>query len=430
MRGIVYKITGPAAHHVYIGVTSRTLRRRWYEHQWNSAKTNIDTKLYRAMRRHGTDSFSIEMLGVASSLNALLRREVAEIAKHGSFRQGLNSTTGGEKNKLYAPETRALISLHSRARTSSSAARAMLSARSRAYHLQNRGNPSYLRFLSERSAAAAAKRWAASGSHTHQSLAMKAVHARKRQQPGYLSELTRPMQEGAALWWSRPENKRKMGVLARIRSRAYFASEQNRLRHGQRMREIHLAKLRDEPFRAAFSARMREQSQQYWSTPGARDAASQERSQRFGNLEYAEKIREATRKNSIARWSDAEYRKRAVETNRAAAAKLKADPVASERKAQKIREALRRPESVQARSTATRKSWQDPQYRDKVTKAIRTVHAKPVVIRGYYYASAVAAAEALKLDNSTIGKYIRAGKPEFRFATAAERDAGAVLPAT
>lgn len=61
----IYKITNIITNKNYIGYTSRTIARRFYEHKWealNREDTNNTSYLYASMRKYGTDCFIIEEL--------------------------------------------------------------------------------------------------------------------------------------------------------------------------------------------------------------------------------------------------------------------------------------------------------------------------------------------------------------------------------
>ena len=55
----VYKITNKVNPRVYVGLTVCTLEKRWREHR-SAANTGVEKPLYRAMRKHGIENFSIE----------------------------------------------------------------------------------------------------------------------------------------------------------------------------------------------------------------------------------------------------------------------------------------------------------------------------------------------------------------------------------
>ena len=95
---LVYKITNNVNGHGYIGITQCALAKRWREHLC-AARTGSDKRLYRAMRKYGTDNFKIEVIRQAESFEELQRFECELIIEHNTHAkngQGYNLTAGGE----------------------------------------------------------------------------------------------------------------------------------------------------------------------------------------------------------------------------------------------------------------------------------------------------------------------------------------------
>jgi hypothetical protein len=95
---LVYKITNNVNGHGYIGITQCSLAKRWREHLC-AARTGSDKRLYRAMRKYGTNNFSIAALYEADSFQELQAVERGLIAAHGTYAsngKGYNLTSGGE----------------------------------------------------------------------------------------------------------------------------------------------------------------------------------------------------------------------------------------------------------------------------------------------------------------------------------------------
>jgi len=95
---LVYKITNNVNGHGYIGITQCSLAKRWREHL-SAARTGSDKRLYKAMRKYGTDSFGITVLYEATSFKELQVVERGLIAEHGTYAasgKGYNLTSGGE----------------------------------------------------------------------------------------------------------------------------------------------------------------------------------------------------------------------------------------------------------------------------------------------------------------------------------------------
>jgi group I intron endonuclease len=95
---IVYVITNTKNRKRYVGITTKSVAQRWYEHCWLAANGG-EQALYRAMRKHGVDCFLIEQIDEASSLDELLAKERQYILSYGSHTKtghGYNMTLGGD----------------------------------------------------------------------------------------------------------------------------------------------------------------------------------------------------------------------------------------------------------------------------------------------------------------------------------------------
>jgi predicted GIY-YIG superfamily endonuclease len=95
---LVYKITNNVNGHGYIGITQCALAKRWREHLC-AARTGSNKRLYKAMRKYGTDNFSIAVIRKATSFEELQRFECELIIEHNTHAkngQGYNLTAGGE----------------------------------------------------------------------------------------------------------------------------------------------------------------------------------------------------------------------------------------------------------------------------------------------------------------------------------------------
>jgi len=106
----VYKITNTVNDRVYVGLTTGSLRKRWREHKC-SANTNVDKPLYRAMRKHGVDKFSIHLLYKATSLGDMREAELqfmAELNAHtadGGYNLTDHGFSHGRTNQPVGEET-------------------------------------------------------------------------------------------------------------------------------------------------------------------------------------------------------------------------------------------------------------------------------------------------------------------------------------
>lgn len=126
--GVVYKITNKVNGKLYVGKTGRDHRVRWSQHKdcaRNPQKANRgESYLYNAMRKHGVENFSIEIVDFAETEEETCAKEVEWIAKLDTTNpaKGYNLTYGGEsgkptpeslarrKGKPCPPEVRAKIS--------------------------------------------------------------------------------------------------------------------------------------------------------------------------------------------------------------------------------------------------------------------------------------------------------------------------------
>ena len=75
----LYKITNTVNGHVYIGITRTAINVRWKSHVY-SARHNIKSALYDAMRSYGIDKFIIECIKEFDSEQDLLQAEKDTIA--------------------------------------------------------------------------------------------------------------------------------------------------------------------------------------------------------------------------------------------------------------------------------------------------------------------------------------------------------------
>ena len=97
MIGNLYIIRNTVNDKVYIGKTYQAIERRFVEHK-KEVKKGTKYKLYNAMRKHGIDNFNIELLGQFEE-GLLEEKEIEYIAKYDSYRNGYNSTLGGDGYK-------------------------------------------------------------------------------------------------------------------------------------------------------------------------------------------------------------------------------------------------------------------------------------------------------------------------------------------
>lgn len=71
----VYKIINTVNDRVYIGLTTGSIAKRWREHRC-AANIDVDKPLYRAMRKHGIDKFSIHVIYTTDCVEDLRAAEI------------------------------------------------------------------------------------------------------------------------------------------------------------------------------------------------------------------------------------------------------------------------------------------------------------------------------------------------------------------
>lgn len=122
--GYVYLVSCSATPKRYIGITSRSVAKRWKRHLWQ-ARGRKKTLLHRAISKYGPSSFSIEILEECPdrpSLNAAERRHIRELGT--IFPLGYNLTEGGEGTSgyLHSDETKIKVSIANKGRKRSAEA--------------------------------------------------------------------------------------------------------------------------------------------------------------------------------------------------------------------------------------------------------------------------------------------------------------------
>lgn len=104
---IIYKITNIINSKSYVGQTVYGLDRRWNQH---NSKSSGCRALASAIRKHGKENFTIEIVAVCNSLSELNKQETKFIKEFNTLSpNGYNLTTGGE-GKVLSEESKARIS--------------------------------------------------------------------------------------------------------------------------------------------------------------------------------------------------------------------------------------------------------------------------------------------------------------------------------
>lgn len=119
MIGIIYLASNLITGKQYVGQTTKTLKERKAKHLQN-AQTDLNNKLYQAIRKHGIDSFKWEILEEANGKDNLDEREIFWIKEFNTLYEGYNMTIGGgtlyghkhtEESKKKISESRKGISM-------------------------------------------------------------------------------------------------------------------------------------------------------------------------------------------------------------------------------------------------------------------------------------------------------------------------------
>ena len=99
----IYKITNIKNSKIYIGQTSLTPEQRLIAHISNALDNNVNTKLARAIRKYGKDSFITEQIDIALTQDIANKKEIHWIKKYNSTDRniGYNMTIGGEGGNTY-----------------------------------------------------------------------------------------------------------------------------------------------------------------------------------------------------------------------------------------------------------------------------------------------------------------------------------------
>ena len=93
---ILYVITNTENGKKYVGITTKSVAVRWRQHLRRVAASSRHA-LHCAIAKYGEESFRIEAVAEAASLDALKALEVAEIARLGTLGDGgYNMTAGGD----------------------------------------------------------------------------------------------------------------------------------------------------------------------------------------------------------------------------------------------------------------------------------------------------------------------------------------------
>jgi group I intron endonuclease len=93
--GFIYRIKNIINNKEYVGCTISTLKKRFEEHTYRCLKTDINTKLCNSMRKYGVENFHIDLIDECE-VSSIYEKEKFFINEYNTFKDGLNSTYGGE----------------------------------------------------------------------------------------------------------------------------------------------------------------------------------------------------------------------------------------------------------------------------------------------------------------------------------------------
>lgn len=105
---LVYKATNKLNGKAYIGFTGGTMEDRRSGH-YSKVPTNVTNHFHRALGKYNVDDWTWEILTEAETLEEISNEEVRLIAEFDTFKNGYNSTTGGEAGFDHTEEFKARI---------------------------------------------------------------------------------------------------------------------------------------------------------------------------------------------------------------------------------------------------------------------------------------------------------------------------------
>ena len=95
-KGYIYIIKNYCDEKVYIGQTRRSIQERFRQHmQPSTIKKRGFSKFYKAIAKYGKENFYVELLE-ETTVDKLNEREIYYIEKFDSYKNGYNSTIGGD----------------------------------------------------------------------------------------------------------------------------------------------------------------------------------------------------------------------------------------------------------------------------------------------------------------------------------------------
>lgn len=117
----IYMIRNTVNDKVYVGQTVRGLEERFNSHLQRSSSE--ESHFYSAIRKYGRDKFFIELLEETETLEAAYQLEKDYIEKYNTYKQGYNSTLGGEGRPTVDVSDEEIIELYLKLKSSDKVAR-------------------------------------------------------------------------------------------------------------------------------------------------------------------------------------------------------------------------------------------------------------------------------------------------------------------
>lgn len=142
--GIIYLLTNKVNGKQYVGQTTYSLHKRWVSGHCSEARKGEKTIICAAIRKHGPESFKVEQIAVAYSLDELNSLEIHYIRLHGTLRPlGYNLDEGGNR-RLTHPESRQKLSVAMKGNTNGRFCRGIIKSEEtrRKLSVARKGRPS------------------------------------------------------------------------------------------------------------------------------------------------------------------------------------------------------------------------------------------------------------------------------------------------
>lgn len=328
--GCVYLATSPSEK-CYVGLTTMELATRWYHHVWaaHNSQQCSHYPFYRAIRKYGAESITLEVLHESDDLQELTRLERHEIEARGTFTGGYNQTMGGEGAQL-SDETRAHLSEIGKALWEDPDYRAKQEA-TRSTEEHRRAKSESIRKSHSRPEfrKGASKRL----KERFQDPEYKQRHLATMRTPEYKAKISAASKRS----WSDPEIRGK--IVSSLREAV--TTDEHRAKVSRNSKEVW-----KNPERKALH---REQMEALWADPEHRENTSLKIREAWADPE----LRKEQSVRSKEMWADPEFRKARSELM----AEIGNDPEERERRKKRMLDWWSKPANRQKRTEETREGW-------------------------------------------------------------------------